>query len=185
MRLLGHILMWAGVLLASFFSVAEIASISWEVYVGSLVVGLVGVALLRKTAATALHQEHRISEDLATMRAALSNVVRVLEELVEEGEMIDVYGVKDRIDGDMAENMANFADARESMIPAFGLTAYAEVMTRFAGGERLVNRAWSASADGYLDEVVTCLRDAFGQLHDAKGRYDQYSSDRANDRQQA
>ena len=121
---------------------------------------------------------------MATNRA-LEDLTHSLEELVEEGEMIDVYGVKDRIDGDMAENMANFADARESMIPAFGLTAYAEVMTRFAGGERLVNRAWSASADGYLDEVVTCLRDALGQLHDAKGRYDQYSSDRANDRQQA
>ncbi|MEZ4380800.1 MAG: hypothetical protein R3A79_05605 [Nannocystaceae bacterium] len=182
MRLLGHILMWAGVLLASFFSVAEIDGIAWEVYVGSLALGLVGVALLRKTAATALHQEHRINEDLATMRAALSNVVRVLEELVAEGDLIEVYAVKDRIDGDMSEALASFADARESMIPAFGLTAYAEVMTRFAGGERLVNRAWSASADGYLDEVVACLRDALGQLSDAKGRYDQYSRDRADGR---
>ena len=70
--------------------------------------------------------------------------------------------------------MALFADARESMIPAFGLASYAEVMTRFAGGERLVNRAWSASADGYLDEVVACLRDALGQLDDAKRHYDRF-----------
>ena len=110
--------------------------------VGAVGIGLVGVVILRITAKSALQQEHLINEDLATMRAALTKVVLLLQELVATGEEIDVYGVKDRIDDDMAESLALFADARESMIPAFGLAPYAEVMTRFAGGERMVNRAW-------------------------------------------
>jgi len=177
MRLLGHVLMWAGVLLASFFSVSQLDTITWANFGGAIGVGLAGVILLRLTAKRALHQEHLINEDLATMRAALHNVVITLEGLVEAGETIDVYGVKERIDGDMAEPLALFADARESMIPAFGLARYAEVMTRFAGGERMINRAWSASADGYLDEVVTCLRDALGQIGDAKQHYDRFQKE--------
>ena len=180
MRLFGHFLMWAGVLAASFVSVSQVGEITWAAYGGAVAIGLVGVVLLRLTAKSALHQEHQINEDLATMRSALSNIVRTLEELVEAGETIDVYGVKDRIDGDMAEPLTLFADARESMIPAFGLAHYAEVMTRFAGGERLVNRAWSASADGYLDEVVSCLRDALGQLGDAKERYEGLQQELSN-----
>jgi len=177
MRLFGHILMWAGVLVASFVSVSQIGAITWTAYGGAVGIGLVGVILLRLTAKSALHQEHLINEDLATMRAALHKIVITLEGLVEADESIDVYGVKDRIDGDMAGPLALFADARESMIPAFGLARYAEVMTRFAGGERMVNRAWSASADGYLDEVILCLRNALGQLNDAKQHYERFQQE--------
>jgi len=179
MRLLGHVLMWAGVLLASFVSVSQVAAIGWASYAGALALGLCGVLLLRLTAKSALHQEHQVGEDLAIMRAALTNILVTLDELVDADTRIDVYGIKDRIDDDMAEHLASFADARESMIPAFGLSPYADVMTRFAGGERLVNRAWSASADGYLDEVVTCLRDARGLLIDAKTTFDRCQSEAA------
>ncbi len=172
MRLFGHILMWAGVLATSFFSVSHVGEITWLAYGAAMAMGLVGIVLLRLTAKSALLQEHQVNEDLATMHAALSVVVRCLEGLVEDGEEVDVYGVKDRIDEDMVDSMARFADARESMVPAFGLDEYAEVMTRFAGGERLLNRAWSASADGYLDEVVRCLQDSHGLLRDAKTHYE-------------
>ncbi|MCA9634510.1 MAG: hypothetical protein KC420_00560 [Myxococcales bacterium] len=178
MRLLGLLLMWIGVLAASLFSVTEVAAISWPLYGGAIAVGLVGVVLLRLTAKAAAHHHHRVNEDLATMRSTLTNVVTRLQPLVEAGEAIDVYGVKDRIDRELSEDLARFADARESMIPALGLTSYAEVMTRFAGGERLVNRAWSASADGYLDEVVLCLAGAHAQLVDARAHLERYIADR-------
>jgi len=35
--------------------------------------------------------------------------------------------------------------------------SYADVMSHYAGGERYLNRVWSASADGYVDEVNTYL----------------------------
>ena len=54
------------------------------------------------------------------------------------------------------------------MIDQFGLEAYARVMTRFASAERNINRAWSASADGYRDEVVRCLHDAANLLEAAR-----------------
>jgi hypothetical protein len=45
------------------------------------------------------------------------------------------------------------SSARESIAYSYGLAAYADVMSPFAAGERYLNRAWCASADGYVDEI--------------------------------
>ena len=68
------------------------------------------------------------------------------------------------------------------MIPAFGMTAYAEVMSRFAAGERLLNRAWSASADGYLDEVVQSLAAGNAHLQAARELFARFAADRRAER---
>jgi len=41
------------------------------------------------------------------------------------------------------------------------------VMSMFAAGERYLNRVWSASADGYIDEVNTYLEKARGQFSES------------------
>ena len=37
-------------------------------------------------------------------------------------------------------------------------------MSPFAAGERAINRAWSAAADGYIDEATVCLQRGFEML---------------------
>ncbi len=53
------------------------------------------------------------------------------------------------------------------MIPKLGMQRYADIMSPFANGERLLNRAWSASADGYVDEVRSCIAGARAELQKA------------------
>jgi len=68
----------------------------------------------------------------------------------------------------LRDDLNIFANARESMQHVFGLQNYADVMSAFAAGERYVNRVWSASTDGYVDEVRTYLARAteqFGEAH--------------------
>jgi hypothetical protein len=48
---------------------------------------------------------------------------------------------------------------------AYGLPGFAAVMGPYAGGERYLNRVWSASADGYVDEVEDYLGRALEQFH--------------------
>jgi hypothetical protein len=43
-------------------------------------------------------------------------------------------------------------------------------MSHFAGGERYLNRVWSASADGYIDEVNAYLTKAHEQFDIALAR---------------
>jgi len=58
----------------------------------------------------------------------------------------------------------------------YGLQSYADLMSAFACGERYVNRAWSASADGYIDEVRASLDTALAQLTKAKNLLAQYET---------
>ena len=37
-------------------------------------------------------------------------------------------------------------------------------MNEFAAGERYINRAWSASVDGYIDETLTYVTKARSQF---------------------
>ena len=53
------------------------------------------------------------------------------------------------------------------MVHVFGMQNYADVMSNFAAGERYINRVWSASTDGYVDEVNLYLDKALSQFREA------------------
>jgi hypothetical protein len=53
------------------------------------------------------------------------------------------------------------------MIHVFGMQNYADVMSNFAAGERYINRVWSASTDGYVDEVNMYIDRALEQFREA------------------
>lgn len=61
--------------------------------------------------------------------------------------------MRHRIDDLFTDDLNTFIEARESIAHSHGLAAYAEVMNCFAAGERYLNRVWSASTDGYIDEI--------------------------------
>jgi len=58
---------------------------------------------------------------------------------------------------------------REKAIALSGLGGWARLMDRFASGERLLRRAWSAAADGHVDEAVASLAGAQEPMQQALG----------------
>jgi hypothetical protein len=64
-----------------------------------------------------------------------------------------------------------FVQARESVAHRFGLQAYAEVMNPFAAGERYLNRVWSTSTDGYVDEAHRYIDMAREQFESALAEF--------------
>ena len=103
-----------------------------------------------------------------TLQRSLTSLlekVRTLESDTSDEAQLEMHG---RIDSELMEDIHDFVEARESMIPHLGMQSYANIMSPFASGERLLNRAWSASADGYVDEVRVCVAGARSQLEKAK-----------------
>jgi hypothetical protein len=47
------------------------------------------------------------------------------------------------------------------------------VMSAFAAGERYINRVWSASTDGYIDEVRSYLERATQQFGEARSLFEE------------
>ena len=74
----------------------------------------------------------------------------------------------ERIDNVLADDLRTFADGRDSMTTEYNLIVFADVMSSFAAGERAINRAWSAAADGYVDEATDCLQRGHAMLSAAR-----------------
>jgi hypothetical protein len=71
--------------------------------------------------------------------------------------------------GAVQENLVpDFIALRPVLVGRLGLGGYARLMDRFAAGERQVNRAWSAAADGIDLETTACLEQATRLLAEAE-----------------
>ncbi|MBD3160835.1 MAG: hypothetical protein GF346_01675 [Candidatus Eisenbacteria bacterium] len=167
MRPLGHALLWIGFVVAAFVTTRQADAIAWGWYGAAASIGVVGVALLRGTARRAAADAETVRENIGVLETSTRKLVDRIAAMNRERAEVFVYDVHGRIDAEMRAELAAFAEARESMIPAIGLQQYAEVMDRFARAERFVNRAWSASADGYVDEVWSCMESAEESMREA------------------
>ena len=176
-RVVGHVLLWLGFLAGAFVAVRSVeveaapwSTISWPAYGLAIFVATAGVVVLRATktaVGVALAEEAKAIDQLEAILARLQSTV---EQWSSQSDEINVYEFHGMIDETLAEDLGQFADLRETMIPEFGLDHYARIMTEFALAERTLNRTWSASADGYIDEVRTCLARAAAHLTTARKR---------------
>ena len=172
MRVLANLLLAVGFLGGAYVTVAHEDDIDWSLFglcAFALLVGVVLSGMLRR--ADTAHD--KTSEDIDTLDGSLSQLIERLSKLNADqaaGDDAGVFEVHRRIDDDLMEDLDRFVERRESMIGRFGLQTYADVMNAFAASERLINRTWSASADGYLDEVRTCLGLAEGEMRSALDR---------------
>lgn len=129
----------------------------------------------------ATQQESRESpEDL--LRQASDAVDRLRTEVA---EMTDrprqLQTIIDRLDEVHDQQLDPFVAAKPVLIGRLGMTGYAQLMDHFAAGERQVNRAWSAAADGVLEEAQIALEEASGQLRSALRRLRQLNGDEQHD----
>lgn len=67
-------------------------------------------------------------------------------------------------------HIASFISARPELTARLGMGGYARLMDSFASGERQINRAWSAAADGVETEAIACIDDASALLGESRQR---------------
>ena len=175
-RTIGHVLLWAGFLAAAFVSTRQQDAVEWSWYAVGLTIGAAGIVLLRARAATSSEGKARAETKVARLGEILEKIAVELAELKRERDSIAVADVRHSIDERLAPRLREFAESREALSGVHGLEAYVEVMSRFAAAERNINRAWSASADGYIDEVWACVERAEGFLKEAANVLGEYRS---------
>jgi hypothetical protein len=164
LRPVGHVLLWCGFLAGTYLCVqrVEIAdapwrTIDWPLYGMALLVGCVGVVILRWTRRREATHSHKLEANIQVLEASLRHLRPQLAEWMKRRDQIEVHAVHGMIDSELMEHVDRFVTAREAVIYTFGLQSYAQLMTDFSIAERNLNRAWCASADGYVDEVWLSL----------------------------
>jgi hypothetical protein len=153
MRYIGYLLITAGFLLGALASVLDEELVRWGLYGGALAAGIMGVVMVRTTARMQARAEGTLARGMQDIDASLRGIVRHIERLNADKAGMHPYDVRQRIDELFPDDINAFVEARQSIAHVYGLQAYAEVMNYFTAGERYLNRVWSASADGYVDEV--------------------------------
>ena len=154
-------------LIGAFLSVLDPREVKWMLLLPTLAVGVIGLLLHRRAKRSETQSGQRISGDIQTLQQSLDAILANLEAIDALDEPLPVYEARFEIDRRFREDLNRFAEARESMIHGFGMQNYADVMSNFAAGERYINRVWSASTDGYEDEVRTYLARALDQFREA------------------
>ncbi len=176
MARIGYVLIVVGFTYAALYAAitprAEDA-VQWSHYLPGLLASIVGVALIQYNRRLAATSSDRVAANLDTLRTRIARVTANMETFDAAKETMDVDAFHHHIDATFRDDLSAFADARESLAHAHGVRAYAAVMNEFAAGERYLNRVWSASVDGYIDEVrayITKAREQFERTRSTLAR---------------
>jgi len=164
MKKIGLTLITLSFLAGAYISVLDQTHVQWSYLAVVLVVGFAGVFLARFGSRSAATATHVLEANMARVKSSLDSIVGHVDRLNAEQNEIPTYDMCKEIDRRVLDDLNNFVDAREAISHTLGLQAYADVMSHYAGGERYLNRVWSASADGYVDEVNTYLKYALDQF---------------------
>lgn len=166
MKGLGYAVITAGFLVASYFAVRSPEGVPATSFLIGLGIGVLGVVLVRLALWQEATHEERLASNIETLEASLVSLVDKAEALDREKGGIDVYELRHVIDDRFPVDLDAFVQARESIAHSFSLQGYADVMSHFAAGERHLNRVWSASTDGYVDEAhsyIGLAKEQFGE----------------------
>ena len=103
-----------------------------------------------------------------------------IEDALEDGQaQLGLEGLHAALDDLLTGPLAAVVENRQALIDELGVGAHARVMGPFASGERRLNRAWSASTDGYFEEAVACVFAARQFLEEAQAELRELLAQRA------
>ena len=143
-------------------------TINWLWYGLSAAVCIGGIVLIRAGKRESVGKSEKTESSLKQIKAHLGDLVNNTETMHTNFKDYTPREILNYIDDVLHDDFRGFADGRDSITAEFGLEVFAEVMTNFAAGERAINRAWSAAADGYVDEAAVCVERGLAMLKSAQ-----------------
>ena len=164
MARIGFILLWVGFLEAAWIASQDAQEVRWPMLAVGLLISIVGIAMTRASARAAAQHGDTQADNLRALKTSIASIVTNIGMLDDGKESMSPYDAHGKIDELFPNDLNTFVDARETIAHAYSLQAYADVMNDFAAGERYLNRVWSASVDGYVDEVKAYLARAREQF---------------------
>jgi len=173
MKKIGYIIITVGFLAGSLAAVISEEKVYWGYFIISIFVGAAGIAFVHFGERKESRAEDKLASNIQSIEDSLSRIVGNITQLNNQKQSINTYDVRFKIDELFPDDLAIFVDARRSISHIYGLVAYGDVMSSFAAGERYLNRVWSASSDGYIDEVNDYIEKSREQFADCLTKINQ------------
>lgn len=152
MKIIGYILITGGFLAGSLVVVLDETAINWSYYSIAFAMGILGIFCVRFSDSQKKRSGNILETNVKSLESSLTSIVKNITKLNQEKTSIDTYDLHQHIDELFAEDLTTFVDNRKALAYTYGMQTYADIMSCFAAAERYLNRVWSASTDGYVDE---------------------------------
>lgn len=140
-------------------------------------IAAVGVVLWRRdlkrsirTEATSPQTTVAASSPHETLRGVVASVGDLREQLetMSAGRTMPPPEFLVRIDSVLQTGVATLTQQRGSILRQLGLRQGSEILVASAVGERMLNRTWSAVADGHFDEARVSVDEAHSAFQEAE-----------------
>ncbi|WP_417450085.1 hypothetical protein [Kordiimonas sp.] len=171
MKKIAYLTVALAFLAAAFLTSLHPTELDWPTFLPVILAGVIGVVLVKRSESAEARSSDKLARNRILLEESLDNIVTNLKALNGRKDKVPTYDMRFEIDKLFREDLNNFADARDSMKHLFGLQFYADVMSSFAAGERYINRVWSASTDGYIDEVLAYVEKSLSQFEHAQEEF--------------
>jgi hypothetical protein len=179
MKRLGFLLITIGFLAAAYATVLHETDVVWSFFIPMALLATLGVGLVRVGARRLAFHADTVAANIGDIDTSLARIAETVAMLNREKGSINTYDMRHKIDDLLTDDLNTFVDARETIATKYGLHEYADIMSHFAAGERYINRVWSCSADGYIDEVSTYIAKAEGQFNETLARFQKLRASRS------
>jgi hypothetical protein len=167
MKKLGYLLVFIGFVAASLVSVTDVLQVNWIHFIIFLIISIIGIFLIRRTEKKETLHEETLSRNMKAIEESLVRIVDDVKLIRSEIDLNRPQEVRKRIDKKLPDHLETFIESRKTIGHVHGLQAYGHVMNYFATAERYLNRVWSASTDGYIDEVTEYMEKSERQFEEA------------------
>lgn len=138
-------------------------------FVAGAVVSAIGCVIWRKRRATsAAEAASAITTPDADPFALLQGMLTPARALVASVDDATLESIAADTQALLDDWVLPFAEVRQVVIDRLGMRAGAEILVTVAYGERLLNRVWSAAADGHLPEARACVPEAVDAFEEAQ-----------------
>jgi hypothetical protein len=167
MKKLGYFLVFVGFVAASLVSVTDVLQVNWVHFIIFLIISIIGIFLIRHSEKKETMQAETLSRNMKAIEESLERIVDDVKLIRSEIDPDKPQEVRKRIDKRLPDYLETFIESRKTIAHVHGLQAYGHVMNYFAAAERYLNRVWSASTDGYIDEVTEYMEKSERQFEEA------------------
>ena len=129
----------------------------------------VGVLLWRSGAKrSAQAQSSAAHDESKNPFSLLDRLIPAAQQSASEVDTLECEDLRQRADALLEEYLLPLAEVRQRIIDRVGMKLGSEILVTVAYGERILNRVWSAAADGHLPEARACLPEAVDALVEAQ-----------------
>jgi len=139
---------------------------NWTVFTLFFIVLVVGI-VLKKVGKKGVSVEAKHSV-VKVVEESLRAIVTKIENLNKDKSNLTNESLHEKINEIVTNEVFNFSENRHSITETYGINGYNKVMGAFAIGERYINRVWSATTDGYLEEALIYLDRAVPEFKEAQ-----------------